>query len=227
MPAGGIQARSSGASTGDVLIDGAAAVPAGGLGTRSRAASATDRPAIRPVCEELTALAPGRVLPFAPGDSRKRGPKLSQEVKALASAAAERREASAPEARCGGNVAVAWRAPRPKRAQAVTSGRVARLVMRKAPVGAPPPFYFFGAAFLQWLGKARARTKNASRERDFFVLPCARDAHAGKGKEKEAPCASAIIPARIPANSGGHSTARGAAIWSSARRPICSARSAT
>src|SRR5579871_588640 len=115
-----MQARSSGASTGDVLIDGAAAVPAGGLVTRSRAASVTDRPAIRPVCEELTALASGRVLPFAPGDSRKRGPKLSQEVKALASAAAERREASAPEARCGGNVATAWRAPRPKHRQAVT-----------------------------------------------------------------------------------------------------------
>src|SRR5579871_578656 len=40
---------------------------------RSRAASATDRPAQRPACEELTALAPGRVLPFAPGNSRKRG----------------------------------------------------------------------------------------------------------------------------------------------------------
>ncbi len=158
-----MQARSSGASTGDVLIDGAAAVPARGLVTRSRAASATDRPALRPACEELTALAPGRVLPFAPGDSRKRGPKLSQEVKALASAAAERREASAPEARCGGNVATAWRAPRPKRAQAVTSGRVARLVMRKAPVGAPPPFIFWRQSFraVAWQSSG---AKNAPRE---------------------------------------------------------------
>src|ERR1700683_1248626 len=51
------------------------------------------RPALGPVREELAALAPGRVLPFAPGGSRKRGPGLSQEVKALASAAVERREA--------------------------------------------------------------------------------------------------------------------------------------
>src|SRR5579864_1759395 len=83
MAAGGIQARSSGASTGDVLIDGAAAVPARGLVTRSRAASATDRPALRPVCEELTALAPGRVLPFAPGDSRKRGAEAEPRGKSL------------------------------------------------------------------------------------------------------------------------------------------------
>ena len=140
-------------------------MPARGLVTRTRAASATDRPALRPACEELTALAPGRVLPFAPGDSRKRGPKLSQEVKALASAAAERREASAPEARCGGNVAVAWRAPRPKHRQAVTSVGVARLVMRKAPVGAPPPFYFFrGQSFRAVAWQDSGANKKTRRE---------------------------------------------------------------
>jgi len=62
---------------------------------RTRAASGIDRPALRPVREVLAALAPGRVLPFAPGDSRKRGPKLSRGVRASASAAVERREASA------------------------------------------------------------------------------------------------------------------------------------
>src|SRR5579859_1843089 len=133
------------------------AVPARGLVARTRAASATDRPALRPVCEELTALAPGRVLPFAPGDSRKRGPKLSQEVKALASAAAERREASAPEARCGGNVAIAWRAPRPERVATVTPQCVARLLtMRLSALRLP---FFIWRQLLQWRGKARARTR--------------------------------------------------------------------
>src|SRR5579859_2255731 len=148
------------------------AVPARGLVARTRAASATDRPALRPVCEELTALAPGRVLPFAPGDSRKRGPKLSQEVKALASAAAERREASAPEARCGGNVAPAWRAPRPKHRQTVTSVGVARLVMRKRLSALRPPFIFFGGkAFVQWLGKARAQQKRVARTVKLAPFP--------------------------------------------------------
>src|SRR5579864_8184324 len=65
-----------------------------------------------------------RSHPVIPGNAE---PELSQEVKALASAAVERREASAPEAHGGGNVAPAWRAPRPKRRQAVTLGGVARL----------------------------------------------------------------------------------------------------
>jgi hypothetical protein len=55
---------------------------------------ASSRPALRPVCEVLAALASGRVLPFAPDGSRKRGPKLSRGVKALARPAVERREAS-------------------------------------------------------------------------------------------------------------------------------------
>ena len=66
---------------------------------------ASTRPALRPVREVLAALAPGRVLPFAPGNSRKRGPELSQGVKALASAAVERRKASAPRL---------WRASAPR-----------------------------------------------------------------------------------------------------------------
>ena len=44
---------------------------------------ASSRPALRPVREVLAALAPGRVLPFAPGNSRKRGPELSQRGKSL------------------------------------------------------------------------------------------------------------------------------------------------
>ena len=80
--------------------DGARAVPAGEARNfapgRLRAST---RPALRPACEVLAALAPGRVLPFAPGNSRKRGPGLSQGVTALASAAVERREASALNAK--------------------------------------------------------------------------------------------------------------------------------
>src|SRR5260370_42009351 len=60
----------------------ARAVPAGGL--RNPALGrlrASNRPALRPVREVLAALAPGRVLPFAPGNSRKRGPELSQASK--------------------------------------------------------------------------------------------------------------------------------------------------
>jgi hypothetical protein len=57
---------------------GARAVPAGGT-THSALGRLRGpaRPALRPVREELAALAPGRVLPFAPGGSRKRGPELS------------------------------------------------------------------------------------------------------------------------------------------------------
>src|SRR5262249_45733635 len=75
--------------------NGARAVPAGEA--RNFAPGrlrASYRPALRPAREVLAALAPGRVLPFAPGNSRKRGPELSQEVKALVSAAVGRGEAS-------------------------------------------------------------------------------------------------------------------------------------
>src|SRR5271166_908395 len=63
---------------------------------------ASYRPALGSVCEVLAALAPGRVLPFAPGNFRKRGPGLSRRATALVSAAVERREASAlcAKARC-------------------------------------------------------------------------------------------------------------------------------
>jgi hypothetical protein len=40
---------------------------------------ASSRPALRPVREVLAALASGRVLPFAPGESRKLGPELNAE----------------------------------------------------------------------------------------------------------------------------------------------------
>ena len=70
---------------------------------------ASYRPALRPVCEVLAALAPGRVPPFAPGNSRKRGPGLSQGVTVLASAAVERREASGLRSdRCRARIAIRW-----------------------------------------------------------------------------------------------------------------------
>jgi hypothetical protein len=77
-----------------LLVAAAGAAPARGL-TQS-APGGFGAPLVRhvPVREELAALAPGRVLPFAPGDSRKRGPKLSRGA-TPANAAVERRKASA------------------------------------------------------------------------------------------------------------------------------------
>ncbi len=78
------------------LKGGAGAVPAGGIanphpgGFGHRTGRHYDL-----ARKVLAALAPGG-LPFAPGKSRKRGPELSQGVRALASAAAKRRKASAP-----------------------------------------------------------------------------------------------------------------------------------
>ena len=104
---------------------------------------ASSRPALRPVREVLAALAPGRVLPFAPGNSRKRGPELSQGVKALASAAVERRKASAPRKQMSAQTAytcLRGALPRPAHIQAVTFGCVARTLLgcasrRSAPLG--------------------------------------------------------------------------------------------
>jgi hypothetical protein len=50
----------------------------------------------------------------------------------------ERREASAPEAHCGGDAAIAWRASRPERVAAVTPHRVARLVTMRLSALRPP-----------------------------------------------------------------------------------------
>ena len=93
------------------------AVPAGGarnpaLGRLRDPA----RPALQPVCEELAALAPGRAKsPFASGDSRKRGPRLSGGVRSPKREprwSAERRarsdeRASAPAVLASGNTC--WR----------------------------------------------------------------------------------------------------------------------
>jgi hypothetical protein len=86
------------------------------------------------VREELAALVPGRVLPFAPGDSRKRGPRLSRGVYLRASAAVERRKASAPEAGGSRKADRSWRAPH----RWCGLGTV-------APAGAPPPFFYLEA----------------------------------------------------------------------------------
>jgi len=91
---------------------------------------ASSRPALRPVREVLAALAPGRVLPFAPGNSRKRGPELSQGVKALASAAVERRKAS------GLPLMARFRAPRTFRWRHLIVWRGPRQI---APFGASLP----------------------------------------------------------------------------------------
>jgi hypothetical protein len=136
--------------------DGARAVPAGkarnfALG-RLRAST---RPALRLACEVLAALAPGRVLPFAPGNSRKRGPGLSRRVTALASAAVERREASALAH------------------SALPRLRTVRL-QDIAPSGAPPPFAFVEAK-RSWLW--HSSDASASRERCRSSAP----AQAGEG----------------------------------------------
>ena len=117
--------------TGDVPRAERDAVPAGGA--RNPALGqlrASSRPALRPVREVLAALAPGRVLPFAPGNSRKRGPELSQGVKALASAAVERRKAS------GLPLMARFRAPRTFRWRHLIVWRGPRQI---APFGASLP----------------------------------------------------------------------------------------
>ncbi len=70
---------------------------------------ASSRPARRPVREVLAALAPGRVLRFAPGNSRKRGPEMSRVIGEVPRWSAGRRAApikpaSAPRAHSGGDV---------------------------------------------------------------------------------------------------------------------------
>jgi len=58
------------------------------------------RPAgLLPVCQVLAALAPGRVLPFAPGNSRKRGPGRVGGSNLRRMTAVERRKARAPPLR--------------------------------------------------------------------------------------------------------------------------------
>ena len=113
----------------------------------------------------LAALAPGRGLPFAPGNSRKRGPELSQGVKALASAAVERRKAS-------GLPSIArFRAPRIGRRQRLSVWRGHWL---DAPLGAPLPSFLGGrrikrTLLLSWyanLGRA------SRRENEFLFRHC-------------------------------------------------------
>ena len=91
---------------------------------------ASSRPALRPVREVLAALAPGRVLPFAPGNSRKRGPELSRGVRALAKC-----RSGAPE---GERAPTFGALPRPctfrRRRLAVWRGH-----WLDAPLGAPLP----------------------------------------------------------------------------------------
>ena len=64
-------------------VCGASAAPAGGSSNPAPGRLRDPaRPALRPVCEELAALGSGRAKsPFAPGFSRKRGPRLSGGVR--------------------------------------------------------------------------------------------------------------------------------------------------
>ena len=78
----------------------------------------------------------------------KRGPGLSRGVKALASAAVERREASGPR----------WDRRRARARFGGNTDRVARL-QDIAPSGAPPPFVFLREVFLSRLGMTRARSR--------------------------------------------------------------------
>src|SRR6202012_5491984 len=72
---------------------GTSAVPAGRI-CSPLAGSLETRPAgPMPVCEELAALVPERVLPFASGDSRKRGTEAEPKARRLLETAVERREA--------------------------------------------------------------------------------------------------------------------------------------
>ena len=108
--------------TGDVPRAERDAVPAGGA--RNPALGrlrASYRPALRPVREVLAALAPGRVLPFAPGNSRKRGPELSHRGQSLGEC-----RSGAPE---GERAPTFGALPRPAHCRTVTSGSVARTLV--------------------------------------------------------------------------------------------------
>ena len=111
-----VTSRASRSSTGASGCDpdcGASAAPAGGVRNPAPGRLRDPaRPALRPVCEELAALAPERAKsPFASGDSRKRGPRLSGGVRSPKREprwSAERRarpagRASAPAAQASGN----------------------------------------------------------------------------------------------------------------------------
>jgi hypothetical protein len=134
----------------DDPTNGARAVPAGEARNfapgRLRASS---RPTLRSVCEVLAALAPGRVLPFAPGNSRKRGPELSQSLRAFG----ERR---------GG-------APRGERSPLGSLPRPPARLQDIAPTGAPLPSLCLEGNFRTSV--AELGCQNASRERDSIPLP--------------------------------------------------------
>jgi hypothetical protein len=93
---------------------------------------ASSRPALRPVREVLAALAPGRVLPFAPGNSRKRGPELSHRGQSLGEC-----RSGAPE---GERAPTFGALPRPAHCRTVTSGSVARTLVGCASRRSAPLF---------------------------------------------------------------------------------------
>ncbi len=140
-----------------LLTGGAGAVPAGGathaVPGRFRASS---RPAPGPVCEVLAALAPGRVLPSAPGNSRKRGPELSEATGLMQVPRWSAGRRARPAKRTNGTQCVGW-----------SVGARPRLIARHwldAPFGAPPPSFVTGGGSgsrfsCLVVGKARVRPR--------------------------------------------------------------------
>jgi hypothetical protein len=161
-----------------LLIGGAGAVPAGGA---THAAPgrfwASSRPALGPVCEVLAALAPGRVLPFAPGNSRKRGPELS---------------GATASCKCRGGAPEGERARRgqvrgPRAHVCDARGRVPHSTRHRldAPFGASPPSFVAGGGFwksfscfvIAKLGRERRRENDDARPPPRFAG--GRKDHAG------------------------------------------------
>ena len=143
-----------------LLIGGAGAVPAGGathaVPGRFRASS---RPALGPVCEVLAALAPGRVLPFAPGNSRKRGPELSEAIrlcKCRGGAPEGERPPPVPSPASGGGKVARGRVPSDTALVGCAFRRSASLFRRRGRI--------WKSLSCLVVGKARARTNNAPRE---------------------------------------------------------------
>ena len=146
-----VTSRASRSSTGASGCDpdcGASAAPAGGVRNPAPGRLRDPaRPALGPVREELAALAPERARsPFASGDSRKRGPRLSGGVRSP-----KREPRWSAERRARPKRMVCASEPSVARFRARSAFRRQRLFAWRgqwldAPVGAPPPLVIQGRA---------------------------------------------------------------------------------
>ena len=151
----------------------------GGFGQRKQvyavcaSANCYARPALRPVREVLAALAPGRVLPFAPGNSRKRGPEMSRAIGEVPQWSAGRRA----RPRIG-----ALR--RPAHWQAATSTGVARTFVGCASRRSAPLGLLRGEK--DWLGGLQTSGAGRVARADFYfhLSP------VGRGREPTGPARS-------------------------------------